>query len=503
MSNKTKIIIGTIVLIFSIIAIIAIIFNTVHQYSEWIITKSATCTEAGEETRYCFCGRIQTRVIAPKDHSYNEWTAKEAATCTKVGEEVRYCSCGDMQIRSVGIKEHAYSDWVVIKAATCTETGEEAKYCSCGDTQTKIISIKGHSYNDWAVTKAATCTKAGEETRTCSCGDIQTNSIAAMGHSYGEWIIAKEATCAKTGEKYKTCSVCNDKQTESIPKSSDHTYNKGTTTKSPTCTKSGIKLFLCTVCTNTKEEPISPLGHSVTNTGICTKCGLATLGMTDTEIEDSKTVTTLSTTVTEYSFEIDINITLKNDKSYSKHVPVYVDVKIEDGKGNIVYKKTIIKKSSQSTITIDYDEITNSFTNTGIIYYTVYNDYFSFETRNYALEKIPWTVTIDLPNVPQIISKNGYNESTCNVTKITYKVNDDDVTFYFTGDKTYDKKGDYFSQNCYIGWKLYDEDGYVIANGICYTTAVHVGEKFKDSASSAYNVIEQGKTYRLVILDVQ
>ena len=210
----------------------------------------------------------------------------------------------------------------------------------------------------------------------------------------------------------------------------------------------------------------------------------------------------MSHSVSEYSDEISINITLKDGDSYSVQVPVYVDVKITDDNGNVLYSETIIKKSSQSKVTIDYDEITNAITNTGTLYYTVYNDYVSFNTISNELEKIPWTVTIELPAVPQTISYTGYSASSCNVTGITYKVSGDDVTFYVTGEKTYDKNGSSYSQSCKIGWKLYDEDGYVVADGTCYTTSLKVGEKFKNEDFSAYNVIEQGKTYRLVIMNV-
>lgn len=362
-----------------------------------------------------------------------------------------------------------------------------------------------HQWSEWQVSKVATCTQDGINIRVCDdCGESQSIPVSATGHSYSEWIVVKEATCAQEGERYIICSACNDKKTESLSKSSTHTYNEGTITKSPTCTASGSKTVVCTVCNATKEESISPLGHSADSTGKCSRCGLMTLNMTNTEIEKSKKIETMSHSVSEYSGEIDINITLKDGDSYSVQVPVYVDVKIVDDNGNILYSKTIIKKSSQSKVTIDYDEITDAFTNTGTLYYTVYNDYVSFDAICKELEKIPWTVTIELPNVPQTISDTrlAFSCSSCKVTGITYEVSGDNVTFYFTGEKTYDENGNSYSQSCKIGWKLYDEDGYVVDDGTCYTTSIKVGEKFKDASDTAYDIIEQGKTYRLVIMNV-
>ena len=394
---------------------------------------------------------------------------------------------------------HAYGEWETTKAATCTVDGNKVRSCECGEQQTQSIAAMGHEYGEWSVVKEASCTEAGSKERICKCGDTQTQSIIA-DHSYSMWIIDLAATCASTGSKHSTCSACGDTKTETIPKTTSHNYNEGVVTKEATCSIPGVKTRTCTICGTNTTETISALGHNVDNTGVCKRCGLVTLNMTSTEIEKSKTIEKMSHSVSEYSDKININITLKDGNSYSVQVPVYVDVKIVDDNGSVLYSKTLIKKSSQSTVTIDYDEVALSFTNTGTLYYTVYNDYVSFDTIGKELEDIPWTVTIELPNVPQTISY--YNASSCKVTGITYKVSGDDVTFYFTGEKTYDKNGSNYSNSCRIGWKLYDEDGYVVSDGTCSTTSLKVGEKFKDADCTAYNVIEQGKTYRLVIMDV-
>ena len=361
-----------------------------------------------------------------------------------------------------GEHTHQYGDWTVTKAATCTEVGEEARYCSCGDTQTRELPIQEHSYGEWTVTKAATCTETGIQERQCSCGEKQTQSLSSIWHSYGE----------------------------------------ATTTKEPTCTAPGSSSATCTVCGTTNETSIPALGHNTDSNSTCLTCGRTVLNLTDSEIAKCDEVATMSHSVSEYSDEIYINITLKDENSYAIRVPVYVDVEIVDDNGTTLYSKTLVKKATQDKVTIDYDEITNALTNTGTLYYTVYNDYVSFDTIGKELENIPWTVAIELPSVPKTISDTGYDGSSCRVTGITYRVSGDDVTFYFTGEKTSDDNGSGYSQSCKIGWKLYDEDGYVVDNGTCYTTSIKVGEKFKDAATTAYNVIEKGKTYRLVIMNV-
>ena len=41
-----------------------------HSWSDWTVTKEATCTDAGEETRTCDCGESETREIDALNHDY-------------------------------------------------------------------------------------------------------------------------------------------------------------------------------------------------------------------------------------------------------------------------------------------------------------------------------------------------------------------------------------------------------------------------------------------------
>ncbi len=477
----------------------------VHQYGEWAETKAATCTAAGEEARQCSCGDTQTRELPIKDHFYGEWVVVKAATCTEDGIQEQSCVCGDKKTQTIPATGHKYGEWAESKSATCTEDGVKEQSCVCGDKKTQTIPATGHKYGEWAESKSATCTKDGVKEQSCACGDKKTKTIPATGHKYGKWTVGKEATCAKAGEKYAVCSTCNDKKTESIPKSNTHVYDGGTITKKATCTAVGNKKYTCNLCGSTKVENISALGHEVNNEGKCSRCGVVTLNMTSEEIEKSKKIKTMSGSVYEESDEIDIFIELKDASSYSVKVPAYVDVRIVDSNGKTLYSKTLIKKASSRQITIDYDDVTKSYTNTGTLYYKVYNDYFTLDEASKELEEIPWTVDVELPTVPQTIyywSWSGAISSSCEVTGITYEINGSDIKFYFTGKKTYDRQGNSYSDYCKIGWKLYDSEDYVVANGTCYTTALKVDEKFKDALDKARGVIEQGKTYRLEILNV-
>lgn len=130
--------------------------------------------------RTCACGNVETRSIAAIGHSYGAWKVTKAATCTAAGIETRTCACGNKETRSIAAIGHSYGAWKVTKAATCTAEGIETRTCAaCGNKETRSIAATGlHSWSAWKQTKEATYMKEGEETRTCSgCNKQEKRSI--------------------------------------------------------------------------------------------------------------------------------------------------------------------------------------------------------------------------------------------------------------------------------------------------------------------------------------
>ena len=401
--------------------------------------------------------------------------------------------------------EHAWTDWRIVTKATCTEKGVEKRTCDCGEEETRTIAEKGHSFGEWSVETDPTCTSDGTQVCVCSdCGQRSTRSVSAKGHSFGEWSIETAPTCALNGTQVRICSDCGQTSTESLPATGDHSYDDGVVTREPTCTSSGNKTFTCTTCQAKKYISIDALGHSLNNNNVCTKCGKISLNMSSSEIEKSKKVESMSHSVGEYSDHIKINITLKDENGYRLQIPVCVDVKIVDINDKVLYEKTLVKKYSQDSITIPNTDIEAGYSNIGTIHYTVYNDYVQFGTVSKELDDLAWTVDVELPELPKSIWYNYYgsNSSACKITKITVKVSGDDIYFYFEGEKTYDSHGNNYSASCKVGWKLYDAEGYVIADGTLYSKSIAVGEKFKNDYVTAYNCVEFGESYKLVIMDV-
>ena len=62
-----------------------------HANAKWVVTKNATCTEKGSETRECSCGDVSTRDIKLVNHSFGAWVITKEATETEKGAKERIC----------------------------------------------------------------------------------------------------------------------------------------------------------------------------------------------------------------------------------------------------------------------------------------------------------------------------------------------------------------------------------------------------------------------------
>ena len=302
-----------------------------HDWGEWTVTTSPTCTEKGEEKRTCKrdgCNATETRKIEALGHDWGEWTVTTPATCTKEGEEKRTCNregCNATETRKIEVLGHDWSEWTVTTSPTCTEKGEEKRTCNregCNATETRKIEALGHDWSEWTVTTSPTCTEKGEEKRICKrdgCNATETRKIDATGHTpvdvaeqpatcteaghtagtkcsvcdailsgmeeipatgHTEVIdAAKAPTCTETGlTEGKHCSVCHEilVAQEEIP-AKGHSWDKGVITTSPTCSDAGVKTYTCTVCSETKTEVLDATGHTLVNIAeqpaTCTEAG--------------------------------------------------------------------------------------------------------------------------------------------------------------------------------------------------------------------------------------
>lgn len=81
-------------------------------------------------------------------HDYGEPVQTKAPTCTEFGEKTATCACGKTVVSSVPALGHTFENYQVLKAATCTEKGTQKGTCACGATEEKDIEALGHDYEN-------------------------------------------------------------------------------------------------------------------------------------------------------------------------------------------------------------------------------------------------------------------------------------------------------------------------------------------------------------------
>ncbi len=236
---------------------------TGHSFGDWFVTKTPTCTEAGEEKRECAnCDHFETRVVDKIAHTYVPTVTKP--TCTEQGYTTHTCECGDSYVDTyVEATGHSYGEWYVTKAPTCTATGTDEHRCSvCQHTEMRTTDALGHNYsNEWTVDKHPTCTTAGSKSHHCTRCDDKSNvtAISAIGHNFGEWYTTKSPTCTEKGEEKRECVSCDYFEKRAVDKLA-HTYTSVVT--NPTCTKQGYTTHTCKCGDSYVDTYTESAGHT-------------------------------------------------------------------------------------------------------------------------------------------------------------------------------------------------------------------------------------------------
>ncbi len=149
-------------------------------------------------------------------HNYSDWVNEKEATCIEDGSRYKECSsCDDKITETIPMLGHNYSTaWTIDVTSTCTEAGSKSHHCTvCDDkTDVTVIEATGHSESDWIIDAEANCTKNGSKHKECTfCGEVlETVIIDATGHTASDWITDKKATVNAAGEKHKECTVCGE-----------------------------------------------------------------------------------------------------------------------------------------------------------------------------------------------------------------------------------------------------------------------------------------------------
>lgn len=203
-----------------------------------------TCTTDGKHDNVIYCTECkqeitrESNVVDPAlNHDWGEW-GNSTATCTEAGKETRACKregCGETEERDVSALGHNLTKTDEVPA-TCEQAGTKA-YWTCSRCNKLFSDAEGTT----EITEPET--------------------IAKLEH-VTEIRNAKEATCGEPGYTGdEVCTLCNQTITAGteIKATGNHTWDAGVETTPATITAEGVMTYTCTVCKQTKTEPIAKL----------------------------------------------------------------------------------------------------------------------------------------------------------------------------------------------------------------------------------------------------
>ena len=139
-------------------------------------------------------------------HEYGEYTVTKQPTCTEFGEKTATCSCGKTVVTSVPAPGHNFENPQVLTAPTCTEKGKQKATCACGAVEETELDALGHKYVN---AKCTVCQKDQPHAHAFAnnvCTVCNTKAFANSANNYG-LTGALELTSAFDGDK----SGANDK----------------------------------------------------------------------------------------------------------------------------------------------------------------------------------------------------------------------------------------------------------------------------------------------------
>ena len=238
----------------------------------------ATCLTSGL-TEGSHCSACKTvlviqEIVPPTGHSWNNGYISKSPTCTTAGERIYHCtSCSNTKSETIKALSHDFSDdYIVDVNPTCTTDGSKSKHCSrCAFTTDVVIVNKlGHkAVIDEEVKSNCTETGLTEGSHCSVCNAVLTKQeiIPITEHKpMDEWQITTEASCTEKGIKVNCCSTCNEILNTAEIEKTAHTSVIDSAVNA-TCTETGLtEGSHCSVCNTviTKQEVVPTIDHNYT-----------------------------------------------------------------------------------------------------------------------------------------------------------------------------------------------------------------------------------------------
>lgn len=149
-------------------------------------------------------GSTGSGTTTPCNHSWSAWTVTKPATCTAKGEETRTCSaCKNTETREIAATGHTWSEYTITKPATCTEEGSKTRKCNvCNVTETAKIDKIPHNYVN------GVCTACGAQ----EAGVTEFTLTFKYLNASGNWIMTTQKVKDGVTFRVPTPDVIHNKE---------------------------------------------------------------------------------------------------------------------------------------------------------------------------------------------------------------------------------------------------------------------------------------------------
>lgn len=282
-----------------------------HSFTNYKVTKPATCLENAEETASCDngCGKTHTREQpnTALGHTCESFIHDEGTeTCCDLGTKTGTCTrCGMVytvkEDRAEYYAPHTYeldADGNIVyvfveDSETCTSDGIERAYCINEQThaddknwacktyleRTAVGTRHEHSFPDKDTERSlffsnndGTCQRDG--TMSAYCKECKKAKVtypepdSKKEHYVANWISDGNATCTEDGTKHGSCVYGCGTEFKDVPdvgSALGHWFRDYKTDKAATCTEDGTRTAQCEregcTATDTVADVGSALGH--------------------------------------------------------------------------------------------------------------------------------------------------------------------------------------------------------------------------------------------------
>lgn len=282
-----------------------------HKYTNYKVTKEATCLENAEETAICDngCGKTHTREQpnTALGHTCKDFTHDEGTeTCCDLGTKTGTCTrCGMVytvkEDRAEYYAPHTYeldADGNIVyvyveDSETCTADGIERAYCINDEIhaddknwncetyleRTAVGTRHDHTFPNkdterdlFFSNNDGTCQRDG--TMSAYCKECKKAKVtypepdSKRDHYVANWISDGNATCTEDGTKHGFCAYGCGTEFKDVPdvgSALGHWFRDYRTDKAATCTEDGTRTATCEregcTATDTVTDVGSALGH--------------------------------------------------------------------------------------------------------------------------------------------------------------------------------------------------------------------------------------------------